>query len=309
MKIITGLPSVIIAVLCFWGCPTMPQYVESTKYTNDFQPIPPFRLKVVTYSSEKHKMEAFTGFSSYVSVQKMDMSGSANFSSASITGDAGSYTVIMDFVAYDIIPIQDEKNHVIAYGRNGVGLRVTANIVTSSSKLNVSGLPNLAAEAKASHLSGTLTVDVIGISSKDVINLIPLSSEIDQTSIGTILQALAGIKAKIFDDQTTVSPYLLSLRKTTTDIQLSDVTNEYISGFKRSKPISLLKNELIEHYSKERLSRLKASIDSGNYPELKSYFSGDVDNLDQFTAILNNIYLSQRDFDIYILGYAMEAMK
>jgi hypothetical protein len=290
--------------------PPLPQYVPSTQYTDDFQPVPPFRLSEESYASSDLKLQKFTAFSSYVTIHKVDASGSVTFSVAgSVTAEAGSYSVIMDFVAYDIVPIRNGANQLIAYGRNGAGLRVTANIVTRSASINLSGLPNLAVEAKASNLTGTLTVDVIGISSESVVSLIPLTSEIDPTSIGTILQALAGIKAQIFDNKTRISPYLLSIRKLTPDKSLvADIAGEYIAGFKRAQPIAALKDQLVADFSAEKLKAINAKIAAGEYPELKAYFSAEIKSQADYMQLLERIFLSAKDFDIYLIGYALGAL-
>jgi len=54
---------------------------------------------------------------------------------------------------------------------------------------------------------------VIGIDSPDVTNLIPLTSEIDQTSIQGALQALASIKTKISEADTRLTPHVVAIRQ------------------------------------------------------------------------------------------------
>jgi hypothetical protein len=152
--------------------------------------------------------------SAQVFVTKNDISGKVSYLTAAISGETGSYTVIMDYIKYRVEDIVDDANdEYLGSARIGVGLRIKAVVVTSKAGLNLGGLMGIGLEAKQGNLRGGISVDVIGIDSESVTNLIPLTSEIDQTSIQSALQALASIKTKIYDDKTKLTPHLVAIKQ------------------------------------------------------------------------------------------------
>lgn len=153
--------------------------------------------------------------SAEVSVSKNDVSGKLSYLTASISGEKGSYTVIMDYMKYCVEDVVDDANNNENLGsaRIGVGLRIKAVVVTNKASLNFGSLLAIGAEAQQGNLRGGISVDVIGIDSEAVTNLIPLTSEIDQTAIQAALQALASIKTKIFDDRTKLTPHLVAIKQ------------------------------------------------------------------------------------------------
>jgi hypothetical protein len=152
--------------------------------------------------------------SAEVSVSKTDMSGSVSYLTSSLTAGSGAYTVTMDYMKYRVEDVHDdETNAFIGNARVGVGLRIKAVVQTTETGLNLGSLIAIGAEAKRGTLREGIAVDVIGIDSPDVTNLIPLTSEIDQTSIQSALQALASIKTKISDDDTRLTPHVVALKQ------------------------------------------------------------------------------------------------
>jgi len=150
-------------------------------------------------------------FSALVATYKFDSSLGVTYGPASLAANKGSYKVILDYVKYREEPILDSQNNYICQGRVGVGIRMIAEVKTTKADLNLGSLLAIGVAAKAGHLSGTLYVDVIGISSKEVNSLVPMSSVIDETSIQSALQALAAIKSKIFDAETKLSPHIIAV--------------------------------------------------------------------------------------------------
>ena len=111
---------------------------------------------------------------------------------ASVTAESGQYIVIMDFMKYLVEPvIDDQTNKEIGMGRVGVGLRMTATINTSKAGINLGSLLAIGVAAQIGSLRGTLTVDIIGIDSPDIPNLLISNSTIDETSIQKTLESIA----------------------------------------------------------------------------------------------------------------------
>ncbi|HXH73274.1 MAG TPA: hypothetical protein VNI58_10710 [Mariprofundaceae bacterium] len=147
--------------------------------------------------------------SSYTYVIKDDSSGTLSLLANTASIAKGNYTVVSDYILYRV-----ENVPGAGVGLVGVGMRVRAKIRTNKGGLNLSGLFNLALEAKAENLSGELQVDVIGIYSKDVVQIFPaMTTEISPTSIQQVMQALAAIKAKISEDNVDITPQLIALRQ------------------------------------------------------------------------------------------------
>lgn len=86
----------------------------------------------------------------------------------------------------------------------GIGLRLTATIFVSEGSVNLSSLGAIAAEAEAGKLTGTLTVQTLGITGKSVATSLPLPSEINQTTIQNAILALGSIKAVLYDKENTI---------------------------------------------------------------------------------------------------------
>lgn len=86
-------------------------------------------------------------------------------------------------------------------------------MVTLQNNINLSSLESIGLEAKSGNLAGGISVDIIGMDSESITNLAPLTSEIDQTSIQSALQALSSIKSKLLDDSTSITPHFIAIRQ------------------------------------------------------------------------------------------------
>jgi len=226
------MKTILCAMCCIalFGCSSY-QVVESIPaeavQQNQYQPIDPLpvaKVKVfnsannneeelfwgaITDNDEKRKLLPIQ--SAQVSVMQASSSVSVKYITSAIAAEAGFYTVVMDYMKYRVEQVLDENNTFIGNGRIGVGLRIRANVQTKSADINLGSLLALGLEAQNGNLSGSLSVDVIGIDSEGVTNLIPLTSEIDQTAIQSALQALASVKAKIWDDDIDLTPHLVAI--------------------------------------------------------------------------------------------------
>jgi hypothetical protein len=110
----------------------------------------------------------------------------------------------------------------------GVGLRLTASIFVQKGEVNLSSLGAIAAEAEAGKLTGTLTVQTLGITGDNVSTILPLPSEINQTTIQNAILALGSIKAVLHDQENTIiSPRVVGIYNPIGGGQ--DITNGIIS--------------------------------------------------------------------------------
>ena len=223
----TGLCIFCLAMIIMAsGCaPKAILRIEKGNYL-DYQPVDPPQpvSKVVVFDSATQaereffweslppnisKLNLLPVQTAQVSLSKSDDQGSISIFASSITGEAGSYEVTMDYMKYRIDP-RFEDGAYLGSAQIGVGLRMKARVVTRKAHLNLAGIGALGVEASKGNLWGSISVDIIGIDSKEITTLIPLTSQIDETSIQSALQALASIKSKIWDESTTLTPHLFA---------------------------------------------------------------------------------------------------
>lgn len=149
-----------------------------------------------------------------VSIRQTSASGKMSYLVASAEASRGTYEVIMDYMKYLVDAVITSDSRFLGSRRVGVGLRMTARVTTSEGGVNISGLSALALGAAAQKLSGSLSINVIGIDSRDVSNLIPITSNLDQTSIEAALQALAAVKTKMWStSETTITPHIIAVQQ------------------------------------------------------------------------------------------------
>jgi hypothetical protein len=209
------------------------ELINKDNYT-DFIPVPPaYHVKSLIdgklTDKEWHKKsvedicKALPNHNSFVVVEKIDQDGTISYGPAAVTGGVGNYIIYMDYIKYQIEDVSDDKGDILGKARIGVGLRLKANIATFEAGINVSGLMGLGIAAKSNKLAGSLSVDVIGIDSKEVGLLVPMPAELSQESIQAAMQAMASIKAKIYGDKTTLRPHVLALRKESKDLKIDQL--------------------------------------------------------------------------------------
>lgn len=159
--------------------------------------------------------------SSSVKMYKLDESSTflIPVAGASFAQSVGRYNVIMDYMKYRIEPLHDLNETFYGYAKIGVGMRIIANLKTNKADVNLGSLLAIGASASAGDISGDISVEIIGIDSPDVTNLIPLTSTIDQTSIQSALQALASIKTKLNDLDMEITPHIVAYQDINKEIK------------------------------------------------------------------------------------------
>lgn len=143
-----------------------------------------------------------------------------------------SYVLIADYikyitsskkldVSYDTIDDSGKKTVRQFSGSvpiyTGIGLRVRAEFQAHKNGLNISGLPAIAVAATSDGISGRLTVQTLGITGQEISSLMPFISDISVASIQSAVQAVAAIKAKIYEDSTTVYPKIVGFETPSRD--------------------------------------------------------------------------------------------
>ncbi|MFZ1431024.1 MAG: hypothetical protein WAS21_30210 [Geminicoccaceae bacterium] len=87
----------------------------------------------------------------------------------------------------------------------GVGLRLTASISVLNGTVNLSSLGGIATEAQAGNVSGSLVVQTLGITGKQVATTLPLPSELNATTVQNAILSLGSIKAIMYGNDAIVS--------------------------------------------------------------------------------------------------------
>lgn len=80
----------------------------------------------------------------------------------------------------------------------GVGLRLTADILSKKAGISLSSLAAIGAAAQAEQITGTLTVQSLGVSGKAVAITLPIPSKLDQTTIENAILSLGSNRAHIY---------------------------------------------------------------------------------------------------------------
>lgn len=96
------------------------------------------------------------------------------------------------------------KGNIVIPVYVGVGLRLTADLHVISGKVNLSSLSSIASEVEAGNASGSLVVQTLGVTGKQVSTSLPLPSELNQTTVQNAILSLGAIKAIIYDTENTI---------------------------------------------------------------------------------------------------------
>jgi len=148
-----------------------------------------------------------------VSIGQITADGGINYVPVTLSAKGSSYKVTMDYMKFATLGQATESGEFLGFKRVGVGLRLISQITTFESNINIGDLSSIGIAAKTGKLNGTLMIEVIGIKSKEVTTLLPLPSEINQSTIQSAMQALATIKSKIYDKDTQLYPQVMAIKE------------------------------------------------------------------------------------------------
>ena len=184
-----------------------------------------------------------------LAIASMAADGSLSFGPAKLTAEGKTYSVVLDYVNVETIPIEffirrrlaSSENTIVAiraatpaltkfealapftkqtsdsareattrqlleqkYERLtipiyvGVGLRLTADILSKKAGISLSSLAAIGAAAQAEQITGTLTVQSLGVSGKSVAITLPIPSKLDQTTVENAILSLGSNRAHIY---------------------------------------------------------------------------------------------------------------
>lgn len=158
-----------------------------------------------TDASNKNVLKLFPNESSRVYIEEFDQKKGFNAAGiVSLSKKDKLYVVTIDYLKYRTDRI--DMNVFVS----GFGLRMRAKIKTTNKGggINLSSLYALGLAASENKLSGSLEFDSIGVTGAEITPLVPIPSNLSMESIATAMQALASIKAKLYDGEVDVWPQI-----------------------------------------------------------------------------------------------------
>lgn len=229
-----GLASMLIS-----GCSLFSSGIESAKtYENirGFEPTDPLEyddkiqivtgvppndsltLKEIKLLMPEQVLSFLNNETVLVTIGQITDEGKITYLPVTVSAKSTSYKVIMDYMKFATLASRDKvTGELLGFRRVGVGLRMISLITTKEAGINIGDLSSIGAAAKSGKLNGTLMIEVVGIKSKEVTTLLPLPSEINQSTIQNAMQALATIKSKIYDNDTRLFPQVMAVKYNKTD--------------------------------------------------------------------------------------------
>lgn len=186
-------------------------------------PMPSYMVKV--YDKQKNtlvdvywdsltnstKRDMLSVHTDHVTVYERSTSGRLSFSSASVSAKDKRYVIIFDFIKGRVERICDADDKYLGMGHVGVGVRVKARVTANEAGLDLGSLTALGLQASQQKMKGELLVQAFGVDSASISDLMPFTVEISQSSLQTTMQALSAVKAKMWDDKTSITPYIVSI--------------------------------------------------------------------------------------------------
>lgn len=151
-----------------------------------------------------------------VSIGQVNSEGGISYLPVTISTKNSSYKVTMDYMKFATLAEVRDDGSFIGFRRVGIGLRLITLLTANESGINIGDLSSLGMAAKQGSIKGTMMIEVVGIKSKEVTTLLPLPSEINQTTIQNAMQALATIKSKIYDEETMLFPQVMAIKPDST---------------------------------------------------------------------------------------------
>jgi hypothetical protein len=146
-----------------------------------------------------------------VMIERQNPDGSTSLASAAVSGSPGAYTVIVDYLKFATQTLAKGPDGTPAVARIGVGLRIRAQVVTLRPGLNLGSLLAIAAAAQAGDLTGTFSVDLLGLDAPDGL-LLPPGAEVSQGSVQALLGTIAAVEQRLTAQDSTFHPLLVAWR-------------------------------------------------------------------------------------------------
>lgn len=237
--------------------PAVPQTVAADRQgpSYEYRPLDPLKAKVerpkeapLVPASNCRILEMLPDETVRLAIGHVKASGGVSYGVARIGVAGERYVAILDYLKSDTLTVPEIKE--VKEGDRpppptsetpiptyvGVGLRMTANFAVTEGSVDLGNLIAIGAAAQAKQIVGTLVVQSLGLSGKNV--LLPIPSDISPASIQQALVAIGTIKSKIYDADTQISPRVVGTYDVFQDTKAFD---EYFSQVLRKPPTVYLR--------------------------------------------------------------------
>ena len=200
--------SILVIVIFLSACSTTSQKIDFVTPVG-FQPVAPIDISE-QFPDGIILLAEFPNDAVSVAVREVKQGVSIAYGPAILSSKGSTYEVKVDYIKYRTKKYDDSDEIV----REGFGVRMIASVTTNEDNVDLGSLYALGVAAENSKLSGTLTMETMGISGETITPLIPIPSKIDVSTIQNVLQAAAAIKSKMYDESkgVTVRPQVLSFK-------------------------------------------------------------------------------------------------
>lgn len=228
----------MLAAILFAGCATTEP--SSSRFTPSYgyHPVDSMPVKITPevipgnvaarQTRNQKLLDQLPDESMRLAIGKNEKNVGLTYGSATTGYEKSDYLVVLDYIKYTTKPKGFVKQTDIT-GRLqyfvkpkvtpdlvvplhiGVGLRLTANVHVRKGTVDLGNLFALGVAAKDEKISGTLSIQTLGLSGPGVSPLIPIPSEINPTTIQNALVAIGAIKAKLYDGDINVVPRVVGI--------------------------------------------------------------------------------------------------
>ncbi len=107
------------------------------------------------------------------------------------------------------LPDKFEEIYIPVYV--GVGLRLTANVFTSKSGINLANLPAIAVSVDSEQSGGSIAMQTLGVYNQQVASTFAIPSELSTASVQNALVGMGAVKAIVYDRDTGTRPRLTGI--------------------------------------------------------------------------------------------------
>ena len=170
-------------------------------------------VDVLSLSSDQIRSR-LTSTSTFVSMEKINSNGTLSYIGSSKNLEKGRYRVTFDYTNFtnQLININNtDVSDKKVIGKIGVGLRITADLVTKSNGIKIDGLIPLAVALQKNKVSGSLNFNVYGITNKKIDLAIPTQTILSEASIEKAFESVAAVKIIFGLEETKLEPYLIGV--------------------------------------------------------------------------------------------------
>lgn len=186
-------------------------------------------LKYVKTLNKTELLKFLTNETVLTSVAEVDKNGEMMYIPTRISKKGKQYIVTMDYVKFATIDLKKDSD-IIGDMCVGVGFRIIANISSKAENVNLGDLFTIGMAAKDKKVYGSLRFEVLGLHDPNITSLIPLPGEISSASIQSMMQTMAMVKQKIYEDKIELNPQIIGVKAVKDGVtlpQLKEALLEY----------------------------------------------------------------------------------